>query len=103
MNWGIICRSDTKKSLSLSNTVIDFLKENGEVFAEKHLSEIADVKGYSLEDINKKADIVVTIGGDGTILRAVKEIDKPVFAINSGGMGFLAEVESKYAFLCVSD
>ena len=28
---------------------------------------------------------------------AFKYIEKPVFAINSGGMGFLAEVESKYA------
>jgi NAD+ kinase len=40
---------------------------------------------------------VVTIGGDGTILMAMSEIEKPVFAINSGGMGFLSEVESKYA------
>jgi len=38
---------------------------------------------------------VVTVGGDGTILRALEKIDKPVFAINSGGMGFLTEVESK--------
>ena len=47
--------------------------------------------------MNKKVDIVVTIGGDGTILTSLEEIEKPIFAINSGGMGFLAEVESKYA------
>jgi NAD+ kinase len=57
----------------------------------------AKIKGYSFENINKKVDIVVTIGGDGTILRALSKIEKPVFAINSGGMGFLSEVESKYA------
>jgi NAD+ kinase len=55
------------------------------------------VKGYTLEDINKESDIVITIGGDGTILRALEKIEKPIFAINSGGMGFLTEIESKYA------
>jgi NAD kinase len=43
-----------------------------------------------MEEINKKADIVITIGGDGTILRALGKIEKPIFAINSGGMGFLS-------------
>jgi NAD+ kinase len=28
---------------------------------------------------------------------SLEEIEKPIFAINSGGMGFLSEVESKYA------
>ena len=41
--------------------------------------------------------MVITIGGDGTILRALEKVEKPIFAINSGGMGFLTEVESKYA------
>ncbi len=97
MKWGVVCRSDAKKSLSLAETVIDFLREDGEVFTEEHLAKSIETKGYSLKEINKKVDIVVTIGGDGTILRTVTEVEKPVFAINSGGMGFLSEVESKHA------
>ena len=97
MNWGIVCRPQAKKSISLAKDVYDFLKENGDVFPELGFAKAADLKGYSLKDINKKADIIVTIGGDGTILYTLAEIEKPVFAINSGGMGFLSEVESKYA------
>jgi len=97
MKWGVVCLSDVKKSISLASSVVDFLNENGEVFTEKNLATALNTKGYSLQEIDKKADIVVTTGGDGTILRTVKEIEKPVFAINSGGMGFLSEVESKYA------
>jgi len=55
------------------------------------------MKGFALKDINEIAEIVISIGGDGTILMVMEEIEKPVFAINSGGMGFLSEVESKYA------
>jgi NAD+ kinase len=97
MKWGIVCKPNAKKAISLAKDTCDFLGEHGEVFAEDTLASAIKQKGYSFTEINKNADIVVTIGGDGTILMAMSEIDKPVFAINSGGMGFLSEVESKYA------
>jgi NAD+ kinase len=97
MKWGLICNPNEKKAVSLGMTVYDFLMENGTVFPEESIAKSRDVKGYTFKELNEKADIVVTIGGDGTILLALEEIEKPIFAINSGGMGFLAEVESKYA------
>jgi NAD+ kinase len=97
MNWGLICNSKVKKSFSLAKDIYEFLSENGDVFPEESFAKEAEIKGYSFENINKKADIIVTIGGDGTILRALKDIEKPIFAINSGGMGFLSEIESKYS------
>src|SRR5436309_10029631 len=39
-----------------------------------------------------KADVVLAIGGDGTILRALQLSDSKVLGINSGSLGFLAEV-----------
>jgi NAD+ kinase len=97
MKWGLIYNYNIKKAYSLANEIYDFLNEKGEVFAEKSLAKIKGIKCYSLEEINIEAEIVITIGGDGTILRALEKIDKPIFAINSGGMGFLTEIESKYA------
>lgn len=97
MKWGLVCNYHVKKACSTGKDIYIFLKENGEVFAEDKFAEKQGFKGYSMLDINKKADVVVTVGGDGTILRALEKIDKPIFAINSGGMGFLSEVESKYA------
>ena len=97
MKWGIVCNFHMKKSCSVASDVYEFIKNHGEVFTEKKFACNKDIKGYSLDEINKKADIVITIGGDGTILRALEKIDNPLFAINSGGMGFLSEVESKNA------
>ena len=97
MKWGLICKSKVKKAFSVARDVYEFLSDEDEVFVEKNFAEEAGIKGHSLEEINKKADIVVTVGGDGTILRTLEVVEKPVFAINSGGMGFLAEVEFKYA------
>lgn len=97
MKWGLICNYHVKKACSVANDIYDFLRKNEEVFAEDKFAEKQGFKGYSMHEINKKADIIVTVGGDGTILRALEKIEKPIFAINSGGMGFLTEVESKYA------
>lgn len=43
-------------------------------------------------------DVVITLGGDGTILRVItliKDLPIPVFGINLGRLGFLASVEKK--------
>ncbi|MDR2873627.1 MAG: bifunctional NADP phosphatase/NAD kinase [Methanobrevibacter sp.] len=50
---------------------------------------------YSLELFKFDTDILITLGGDGTILNSVKHLNSaiPIFAINMGTVGFLAEVE----------
>ena len=98
MKWGLVCKPSAQRAVSLSKDIYEFLRENkGEVLVEEHLGTTLGIAGCSLKEMNKKVDIVVTVGGDGTILYALQEIDKPIFSINTGGMGFLAEVESKYA------
>ena len=38
-------------------------------------------------------DVVVTVGGDGTILRALQHYDSKVLGLNMGEVGFLTEVQ----------
>jgi NAD+ kinase len=41
------------------------------------------------------ADVAIVVGGDGTILRTIQQIDAPVpvLGINRGGVGFLADLD----------
>jgi NAD+ kinase len=48
------------------------------------------MKGYRIEDM--KVDVMIVIGGDGTILRSAMLNKAPMIGINAGGVGFLAEV-----------
>jgi len=97
MKWGLICNFHLENAVSLAGEIYDFLSDKGEIFAEECVAKNKKIKGYSNGEINKKSDIVITIGGDGTILRALEFIEKPIFAVNSGGMGFLTEVEPENA------
>jgi NAD+ kinase len=49
--------------------------------------------------ISRDVDLCLTLGGDGTILRALREYAGtriPVFAVNFGELGFLATVEPEH-------
>ncbi len=48
------------------------------------------------DELYSLADVIITIGGDGTIIRYAKrasEDNKPVLGINAGRMGYLANLE----------
>jgi len=50
----------------------------------------------SAADLGRRADLVVSLGGDGTMLRAMRLADRqraPVLGVNLGKLGFLAEVD----------
>lgn len=58
-------------------------------------SSISDIKvKQDLED--NAIDLILTLGGDGTILKAtnlVQDLDIPIMGINMGRLGFLANIE----------
>lgn len=56
----------------------------------------SDFKTAPEEELYDLADIIITIGGDGTIIRYAKLAalkGKPVLGINAGRMGYLANIE----------
>ncbi|MCL1835512.1 MAG: NAD(+)/NADH kinase [Oscillospiraceae bacterium] len=55
-----------------------------------------DIVVSKLEDCISSSDMVITFGGDGTILRAARaaaEPGVPILGVNMGGKGFMAELE----------
>jgi NAD+ kinase len=50
-----------------------------------------------LREIGQRADMVIVLGGDGTILRVAREMeaDTPIFGVNLGSLGFLTSVRSE--------
>jgi NAD+ kinase len=63
---------------------------------EKNLIEKEHSVYQSYTEIDSSFDLLISIGGDGTILRAatlVKDTGVPILGINAGRLGFLATVQ----------
>src|SRR5690606_458589 len=80
------------------------LKKNVDAYIETEFFNIiksaAPNNNYStfktFDNLDKSFDLLVSVGGDGTILRAitfVKDMDIPIVGINTGRLGFLATIQ----------
>lgn len=75
-----------KAQICISNEFYDFLRNH----TKADLSGLEVFKGN-----NFSADMVLSIGGDGTFLKAASRVGKkeiPILGINTGRLGFLADV-----------
>lgn len=71
-----------------------FLNQGIEVITEDREAKEIGVKGFSEVDL-KHASFIISLGGDGTILRLVHQyqhLDIPILGINLGHLGFMADV-----------
>lgn len=65
-------------------------------FAERLREEIDKAGGTVVDDLEATPDLVLAVGGDGTMLGAVQHAvhwDVPVLGFNLGTLGFLTEAE----------
>ncbi|MCW4018470.1 MAG: NAD(+)/NADH kinase [Candidatus Bathyarchaeota archaeon] len=93
---GIVARYDKKQALTLAEDLAKYLSEKGlEVCLEDTLRGKVRTEGQFVPLKNMKPDFMITIGGDGTVLRTCLTLPKPeppIFAVNMGVRGFLTEV-----------
>src|SRR5580692_13086333 len=57
---------------------------------------VCTAEAVSAEELRRRSDLIVSMGGDGTMLRAMRLADRqrfPVLGVNLGKLGFLAEVD----------
>lgn len=98
---GFVARYDKKQAFELARELAEYLRNKGlEVYFEDTIAEKVNVPVKTVPLKNMKTDFIITIGGDGTILRtclAVPKPEPPILAINMGVRGFLTEVEPKEA------
>jgi NAD+ kinase len=83
----------TQKKVEL---VVD--REFLELLNEKHIVHESFATFQSHTDLDASFDMLLSIGGDGTILRAitlVRDSGIPVLGINAGRLGFLASVQKE--------
>jgi Predicted sugar kinase len=103
MRIGVVARFDVDEAVELAVKIVEFLIEKDvETLLDSNLVSKLDKYqniASDLEDMD--VDMVVAVGGDGTVLRTQGIINKkkiPLFGINMGAVGFLTEIDPEETF-----
>jgi len=87
---GIVARADMPERVKVAAEVASLLRGRVELVAKDELASPLSLPGEPLAQM--RADVIVTIGGDGTILYTLQQNPAPVFGVNTGELGFLTEI-----------
>ncbi len=95
---GIITKTTSPHADRVMEELVPWLTRRGlEVNIQENYSRLEGDRSRSspLESVADDVDLVLVLGGDGTLLaaaRLLEQIDIPILGINLGSMGFLTEV-----------
>ncbi len=73
-----------------------FLQKDIEVICEKESAKLVGEKGLDFDTLCKQSDVLISIGGDGTLISLTREslkYQKPILGISAGRLGFLTDVK----------
>lgn len=106
MKVALLPKIDTESSRRLTEDVIEFLTERGVmvVLDDQHADHF-NLPALSNVDF-KEIQFMISMGGDGTILRLLhryKNFDIPIIGINVGHLGFMADIPSKDIYPSLKD
>ncbi|HIF50503.1 MAG TPA: NAD(+) kinase [Thiotrichaceae bacterium] len=96
---GLITNSGVKAIHTTLSEVVEYLSSREkEVILDKCCSDLLGEHNFNVYDANelgKHCDLVIAIGGDGTMLMATHilcDFDVPLLGINLGHVGFLSDI-----------
>ena len=101
MKTGILSRLDKTQAGALVAVLREALESRGvEVLLERRTAELAGAVGSGVDEdvLAASCDLLLVLGGGGTILRVLHRMKGPVppiFGINLGSLGFLTGVSSE--------
>ncbi len=96
---GVITKPQADSVRQTLQSLFAFLKDKAcNVIIDEQISDSINSENFSKasrEEIGQRCDLAIVVGGDGTILNAVRSLahaNVPLLGINVGRLGFLADI-----------
>src|SRR5262249_35612958 len=93
---GVIAKPNSKAAEEIVPKLLDWLTEHAiAARSDEHTAAYANAKGMPRDDVPEGCDLLIVLGGDGTLLSAARAIGRreiPLFPVNVGGLGFLTAI-----------
>ena len=93
---GVVLKPSSPHLKEIYNKIKCSFEQKGiKIFLESNSALMINEEGVSLDELCNRADFLISIGGDGTLLSLVRssfKYEKPVLGINLGTLGFLTDI-----------
>jgi NAD+ kinase len=97
----MVVRRERPRAIALGRELAGWLHgRHLTTLAEPEVAAVLNVELAEREALAQRADLILVLGGDGTLLsiaRLVGERETPILGINLGGLGFLTEITTEEA------
>lgn len=100
---GVVIRPGIPEALELGTELVKWAQKNGHsvLSGDSDNRRISLGESVSLQELALKADPIVVLGGDGTLIGVARHVSdpSPVFiGVNFGNLGFLTELSPRQLF-----
>lgn len=99
---GVFAKRNHPDAAMLAARVSAWLQERGvEVLLEEELARDLDAAGLPGTEIPPLVDMIIVLGGDGTLIsvaRTIADQNTPILGVNLGSLGFLTEITRQELF-----
>jgi len=103
---GIVAKRNKPEAIPIIRNLADWFQSGKvELYVEEELGRFltpsllgSSLKPIPREDLPSLVEMVIVLGGDGTLLGVARQVwdrDIPILGVNLGGLGFLTEIHSE--------
>jgi NAD+ kinase len=93
---GVVSKPNVPAAVTLVPKLLEWLRERGiSARTDEATAFYGGGSGIARAEVPEGCDLVIVLGGDGTLLSAVRAIGRreiPLFPVNLGGLGFLTAI-----------
>lgn len=103
---GFVVHGGRPAALQAARELVAWLRERGARTRTLGDDDVGADESLGADGFPHGVDLVVSVGGDGTFLRAARQavkVDRPVLGVNVGRMGFLTATERAGAEALIGD